>query len=244
MLACFEAQDYPDRELVILADDGLYLNGLHSIVQRGDRWKLWATPERLPTLGSKRNAACRLISDDVSAVAVWDDDDIYLPWALSACVAALEQAPWCRPSLVLHAAEDGKLAQYKTWAGPESYYKLYHAAWAFRRELIEAYPYNLHVSNGEDQDLSIRLMNHGTKDADPCELGFRPYFLGGYGRDAAYIPGESAKLSWFRGDGYTKIGNEGKRTASDGKVILAPELPTFFNYHDPEILPNVHARRF
>ena len=82
LIRCFERQDYADRELVVLDDAGQYEPAA------GDRWRLVSVRPRFPTLGEKRNAAAGYVSPDVEALAVWDDDDLYLPWALSASVAA------------------------------------------------------------------------------------------------------------------------------------------------------------
>jgi hypothetical protein len=125
LIHCFLRQDYPaeKRELVILDDAGQYGN------QEGDGWRLVSTPHRFPTLGEKRNAAAALVSEDVEALAVWDDDDFYLPWALRACAVALNVAPWSRPSLVLHPQEDGSLRQHQTGG-------LFHGGWAYAREVF------------------------------------------------------------------------------------------------------------
>ena len=90
------------RELVILDDAGQYEN------QSGPRWRLISTTKRFPTLGEKRNAAAALVGDGVDALAVWDDDDFYLPWALSASAAALAGPRGRGPSLVLHPQGDGR----------------------------------------------------------------------------------------------------------------------------------------
>ena len=87
LIKCFLEQDYADRELVILDDADQYDN------QRGDGWELVSVRRRFRSLGEKRNAAIAMTSSDADALAVWDDDDLYLPWALSASVAALEAAP-------------------------------------------------------------------------------------------------------------------------------------------------------
>jgi glycosyltransferase involved in cell wall biosynthesis len=108
LIHCFLQQDYPKRELIILDDAGQYDN------QQGDRWRLISVNSRFPTLGEKRNAAVALVADDVEALAVWDDDDLYLPWALRACAEALRVAPWSRPSIVLHPHKNGSLTQHKT----------------------------------------------------------------------------------------------------------------------------------
>ena len=94
MIRCFQRQDYAPRELVILDDAGQYASN------EGPGWRLTSIAERFPTLGEKRNAAARLVSPDAAALAVWDDDDLYMPWALRASAAALELRPgrapaWC-----------------------------------------------------------------------------------------------------------------------------------------------------
>ena len=92
MIRCFQRQDYAPRELVILDDAGQYAP------TEGPGWRLTSVAERFPTLGEKRNAAARLVSPDAEALAVWDDDDLYMPWALRASAAALEHAAWSRPA--------------------------------------------------------------------------------------------------------------------------------------------------
>ena len=126
--------------------------------------------ERFPTLGEKRNAAARLVSPDAEALAVWDDDDLYMPWALRASVAALEQADWSRPSLVLHPLPDGSLRRHRTGG-------LFHSGWAYRREAFDragGYP---QINNGEDQGLAGRLGRLGATQSDPLSLGFLPFLV-------------------------------------------------------------------
>lgn len=235
MLACFLAQDYQNRELVILDDAGQYHD------QQGDRWRLVSVPRRYPTLGAKRNAAAGLISPDVDAVAVWDDDDCYLPWALSASVAALKRADWSRPGLVLHAAPDGsgRLIQHRTWRNDRAG-KLYHAGWAFRRETFRKVGgYGHALSNGEDQELMRRLERAKTTEADPCQLGFAPFLVCSWGQGPWSVPGEAPKLSWSGKHGYEEMA-----TLPAGKAALRPTLPTFFDVHRPHVVPGVRPRKF
>lgn len=234
MIGCFLAQDYPDRELVILDDAGQYEN------QEGDRWRLTSTSRRFPTLGAKRNAALTLVSPDVDAVAVWDDDDCYLPWALSASVAALQHACWSRPGIVLHPAPGGKLTQHQTWSIKTPRRKLYHATWAFRRETLQGMGgYSAVMNNGEDQQLMQRLMHATTTEADPCELGFRPFGVCSWQPGPWSLPDESPKLSWLGFHGYRDMD-----TTPAGKATITPMLPTFFDYHNPDIVPGIQARKF
>ena len=94
----FMDQDYPQdrRELIILNDcpGQIFTTGLsdeHNI-------KIINKNERYSTLGKKRNAALDLAKGDL--IAVWDDDDIYLPWRLSYCQNQMEmhQTPFYRSS--------------------------------------------------------------------------------------------------------------------------------------------------
>jgi len=218
LLRCFELQDYPHRQLLILDDAGQYEN------QHGDRWRLVSTRKRFASLGEKRNAAAALLGDHVDALAVWDDDDLYLPWALSASAAALRVAPWSRPSVVLVAQPGGSLRQHATGG-------LFHGGWAYRREAfwaVGAYPA---VNNGEDQALAERLAVAGTPQADPIALGFRPFYVDSWG-------GAGWHLSGMGPAGYRRLaGLRGGRTRL---VSVEPEL----NLHAPTIRPGVHPRPF
>ncbi len=186
MIRCFERQDYADRELVILDDAGQYEPA------EGPGWRLVSVAERFPTLGEKRNAVARLVSPEAEALAVWDDDDLYMPWALRASAVALRRADWSRPGLVLHPLPDGSLGQYPTGG-------LFHSGWAYRREAFDragGYP---HINNGEDQGLAGRLGQAGATVADPLPLGFLPFLVyrwhGGIHISAA---GPSGYENWGR----------------------------------------------
>lgn len=97
-VACFEAQDYQDAFLLVLDDLG------QIEPQQSERWEVLSTPNRYRSLPAKYNAMlqhCAQRGEAYDAVAVWDDDDIYLPWHLSAIAAALaDGAPSAKPSVV------------------------------------------------------------------------------------------------------------------------------------------------
>ena len=218
LIKCFLEQDYPSRELVVLDDAGQYDD------QEGDRWRLVSVDRRFPTLGEKRNAAVQLASPDVQAFAVWDDDDIYLPWALTASVAALNVAPWSRPSLVLHERADGKLRQHKTGG-------LFHGGWAYIRDaFVRAGGYPA-MNNGEDQAFAERLRRAGVTQADPCQLGFQPFYLYRWGAGAGY------HLSGMGPQGYQRLG---RRPAA--KAALRITWPR--DFRKATILPGIHPRVF
>lgn len=169
LIACFERQDYENRELIILDDAGQY--GDHF----GDRWRIVSVNQRYGSLGEKRNACAALASYDAEAFAIVDDDDLYLPWALSASVAALDKAEWSRPSLVLHPyeVEPGKWAFRQHLTGG-----LYHGGWAYSRYMFERMGgYKAGYSGPEDKEFMQRMEAAGVSQADPIQLGYKPFYI-------------------------------------------------------------------
>jgi hypothetical protein len=217
MIHCFERQDYAKRELVILDDAGQY------DPTEGPLWRLASTADRFPTLGEKRNAAAQLISADVEALAVWDDDDLYMPWALRASVAALELAPWSRPSLVLHPQRDSSLRQHRTGG-------LFHSGWAYRRDAFDragGYP---SINNGEDQGLAERFHRLGIAEADPLALGFPPFLV--------YRWAGGMHLSCAGPRGYENWG----RLALQAAMVAVDDPP--MRLETASIRPGIHKRIF
>lgn len=166
-------QDYPrDRvELIVLDDAGQYVSQKHDAPKR---WQIVSTTQRFRTLGEKRNATAALVSDDVEAYVVWDDDDIYLPWTLKAHAAALAKRPWSLPSRVLIERSGHSPLASKESGG------LFHSGWAFSRKLfadVGGYPF---MQSGQDQALAGRF-RRGRSDveltADPVALGFEPFLV-------------------------------------------------------------------
>ena len=146
VIECFLRQDYPAelRELIVLDDAGQYDD------QACERWKLVSLPIRFRTLGEKRNASAALVSPDVDAYCVWDDDDIYLPWHRSAAATALRSgADYTILSLIYKDKRKHLQRQSNQY--------LFHGAWAFRREAFEqvgGYPF---IQSGQDQGLLRRF---------------------------------------------------------------------------------------
>jgi hypothetical protein len=222
LLRAFELQDYADREMIILDDAGQYRN------QRGPGWQLLSVPRRFRSLGEKRNAAAALASADAEAFAIWDDDDLYLPWALSASAAALAQADWSRPSLVLQPQADWSLGQYQTGG-------LYHAGWAYRRTAFDAAGGYRPLSGPEDQALMHQFEALGVTAADPIALGFRPFYVYAWAEAA----GSWGHLSGLGADAWTKLG----RYAIDPAELSAVDPPQL-NLQTPRILDGIHERPF
>lgn len=83
-VAMFLKQDYEKKELIILNDcAGQHFHFDHPAV------KVINLPMRFPTLGQKRNACVEIARGEI--IAVWDDDDVYLPWRLTHTVEQMLQ---------------------------------------------------------------------------------------------------------------------------------------------------------
>jgi O-antigen biosynthesis protein len=99
-VACFERQDYPDRELIVLDDGDDPVRG-----QLPDDPSIrYVRLERRMVLGEKRNRGCELARGGV--IAHWDDDDWYATDRISRQVEELarQEADLCGPARVLFFA--------------------------------------------------------------------------------------------------------------------------------------------
>ena len=135
-IACFEAQDYPldSRRLLILEDAG------ELQAQEGSGWVLQTTGTRCRSLPGKYNdmaASAMSLWPDTEAFVVLDDDDIYLPWHLSAHAAALASMPrgWSHPAFVLTDGSGGGPAR-ELRPEPTGFARL-HGGLAISRKLFE-----------------------------------------------------------------------------------------------------------
>ena len=83
-VAQFLAQDYPDRELIVV-DDGS--DRIADLMPADPRVRLLRSEHRL-AVGAKRNLACEAAHGDI--LLHWDDDDWMAPWRVSYQVRELE----------------------------------------------------------------------------------------------------------------------------------------------------------
>ncbi|MGE3779064.1 MAG: glycosyltransferase family 2 protein [Pirellulaceae bacterium] len=196
VIECFLRQDYPPelRELIVLDDADQYDN------QEGHGWRIASLPFRFRTLGEKRNASAGLVSADVDAYCVWDDDDIYLPWHMSAAAAALADADYTIPTVIYNDKRNRlqrKANQY-----------LFHGAWAFRRtafEQVGGYPF---IQSGQDQGLLRRFKAAKLRRADPIQHDPRPSYV------YRWFTSHSTHISAMGTDGYERLGqNAAERIA-------------------------------
>lgn len=104
-IACFLAQDFEPRELLVL-DNGT--ESIEHLLPTDPRIRYQRAPSALK-LGELRNRACELARGDI--LVHWDDDDWYPPDRISRQVACLrEGVELCGTSRVYFLASDGARA--------------------------------------------------------------------------------------------------------------------------------------
>jgi len=143
-LACFLAQDYEDRELVILNNHHVPLYFDHPLV------KIINEPGH-ETLGHCRQ---RLLDfADGEFLRTWDDDDLYTPWAISQGVEAIGNGEAWKPT--------------RSWAtdGPETFHlrhNAFEASTTWRTDFVKRYGYQL--TAGDEHKLLLRAANMATDE--------------------------------------------------------------------------------
>ncbi len=166
----FQQQTHDDKELIIFDDADQFDE------QHGDNWSLYTSPIRYRSFGEKRNVCAGFASLDTEAFVVWDDDDMYLPWALEAHAAALQHSNWSRPSLAWDVSKEWKQVPLLCEMAPHG--MSYHGAWAFRRAAIEGiqgYP----VDKAGDQDtiMGRRMLRQYGPSADSLDFVEQPFYV-------------------------------------------------------------------
>ncbi len=153
-LACFRAQDYPRNrcELIIIDDAGQFTG------QAAENWRLVSSAHRYPTLPRKFNALLAESRGDL--VAVWEDDDIFLPWNLADTARAFRRdgAEFLTPASVWsnYGRTQGQL-------GRDDPRGRFHSSWRFSRAIAErvgGYPDSGRLSF--DQEFAAKLRSAGT----------------------------------------------------------------------------------
>ena len=163
-VACFLAQEYENKVLVIV-DDAAQYNPREYDWKQPKNILMISWQQRGPSLSEKRNEVARIAKDgyEPEIFAVWDDDDVYLPNHLSNIAAGYERGG----EFFLHkkvlttydCGETGKTvleqAVYEV-AGP--WETRFHSSWAFTRELFERVGgYPPPMPNGQYDDFETQL---------------------------------------------------------------------------------------
>ena len=140
----FQAQDYPDKELIV------FDNGPDSIADLipDDPQIRYCRDEIRRPLGTWRNLACEMARGDI--LLHWDDDDWYAPWRIRYQVAALTEtgSEVCGIDHVYFLDEERRQAWQYVYPGDQSLW-VCGATLCFSRERWRRRPFRpLHI--GED----------------------------------------------------------------------------------------------
>jgi hypothetical protein len=108
---------------------------------------------------------------------------------------------------------------------------LFHGGWAYTRRAFEQAGRYPAKNNGEDQALAKRFRTAGVRQADPCKLGFKPFYLYRWGSSGSY------HLSGMGSEGYQRLGQKPVERAT-----LEINWPR--DFRNAVILPGVRRRVF
>jgi len=143
-IAQFLAQDYPDRELLIV-DDGT--DRIEDLVPDDPRVRYVGLNQRL-VLGAKRNLACEQARGEL--IVHWDDDDWSAPWRLRYQVEQLTAAAADVAGLdhiLFHDPAAGEAWEYQYPRGGASW--VYGATLIYTKAFWRRNPFPL-LNVGED----------------------------------------------------------------------------------------------
>jgi len=185
-LACFESQTHQDRLLVIYDDLGT-LKGC-----RANGALVISTPKRAQSVGAKYNTMVDLLLDRgirFDAVAVWDDDDIYMPDYLASHAQALQSDLWSKPSQIISA--------YHQPPALESGAGRFHGSLAVRRDTAVKIPWIETTRATFDQEHLAQLGKHAGAAGDPCQFAEPQYVYRWQTTGAGHCSGLMGREDWY-----------------------------------------------
>jgi O-antigen biosynthesis protein len=156
-IALFQAQDYPNKELLIFEEDSISRS---PYLKEDGILYTWSAYIRWPSIGEKRNAMCEEAKGDL--IAHWDDDDWQSPRRLSTQIEAMraQGAQLCGVDrLVFHDGKD-RAWLFQTVRKPW----LAGGTLVYERSLWQERPFTK-VSNGEDVAFIDAAHKRGVKIA-------------------------------------------------------------------------------
>jgi len=221
LIECFTRQTHKDRELLILDDAGQYPDE-----PSGDRWQVISINKRFDCIGAKRNALA-FMTGDTDSLAVWDTDDIYLPWALESSVNALEKSPWAQCHEVLEWSTPYSWTRHETFSRAHRKVLGYHGSWSYRKSAfidVGGYP----ATGQEDNPLRVKMIERFGMSANPiCKDYPDPWYV--YSRGASHISTLYANAKSFQA-AWDQMGAEEvtQETLTPGwdQDYLAIDMPT------------------
>lgn len=160
-LACFAAQTHPHKSMLIYDDLGTLEHTWCNL----PNVYIYSTRERAPSLGEKYNMMLKYANENhaiYDAVAVWDDDDVYLPDYLATHAQTLQTHRWSKPSRIITA--------YTEPPSEEASAGRFHGSIAMRRELVQQVPWPSEVVATFDQQY-LHALSDAAAAGDTCAYG-------------------------------------------------------------------------
>jgi glycosyltransferase involved in cell wall biosynthesis len=191
-LACYRAQDYPDRELVVVCDGpDWYRQLLREKTVGSDDVRLVLVQRRFP-LGELRNMAVAFARGAV--VAQWDDDDLYHPARLRLQYQRMQEdsAHACFLTDQLQVFWDDRTAYWCDWARKRATKPGNQLIPGTLMAYKAVMPRYARISCHEDSDLKDNLVFGGFRVAHLGGCGWCCVY-GYHGRNT-YDRGHHAKL--------------------------------------------------
>lgn len=186
-IACFAAQTHPHKSLLVYDDLGTLDQtwcGLPNVY-------VYSTRDRAPSLGEKYNIMLRLANAHhatYDAVAVYDDDDVYLPEYLSTHAKTLQNHRWSKPSRIISAFHQPPLEE--SGAGR------FHGSIAISRELVEEVPWIDTVRATFDQEY-LQALSSVVTPGDTCEHGPPQYVYRWQTSNSSHCSGLMGDADWY-----------------------------------------------
>ncbi len=182
----------PDKTLVIYDDLGTLEHtrcDLENVV-------IISRNTRCTSVGAKYNDLFAVLPpDDYDAVAVWDDDDIYLPEHLAVHAQVLATSPWSKPSQIISAYFDPP--RIESAAGR------FHGSIALRRDMLQELarqhgtPWIDTTRATFDQEFLTRCTQH-SPPGDPCQLAPPQYIYRWQTSKSGHCSGIMDRTTWYR----------------------------------------------
>jgi hypothetical protein len=187
-LACFAAQDHEDKHLLIYDD----LGTLDETKVDLPNVTIMSTPHRSSSVGNKYNVmvafADKVLGIEFDAVAVIDDDDIYLPSHLSTHASILQNHGWSKPSSIISA--------YHEPPAIESARGRFHGSIAVRRDLLIKAPWIDTTRATFDQEYLSLLVTHEAP-GDPCNIAPPQYVYRWQTSQGGHCSGLMGSSDWY-----------------------------------------------
>lgn len=197
----FLRQDYPNKELIVLND----CPGQELICDAPDVFVI-NLPRRFRSYGEKLNAGIALAQG--SLIALWNDDDIMLPWRLSKSFERLADAGYYNPQVYWFLDPAGLHQDHHMGVG--------HICSMFTRAAFDAVNGYPHTTGFDDQILDRRLKSHpDVKQVTPSVLRVDEWFyIYRWGVSSVHLSSRQPIEEWYK--------RIGEMPVEQGPYVLRP----------------------